>query len=314
MLDELKNHEFRGGKDELLFFICDVIRQNTIKTQDAAIICSHVPGKRNLFIKDMINYCVAFDWIEVENDVISLSSHIAPYVSDKDVLNEKLILDTVEQLFAEGIFDSSLFAYDTFNGHYSFKNELFPLSLSSVRDVLISQGFLIAERNARETKFYIASLYDSLVARNCTTKRKQLSLERLKKQIDDNELAGEKAELFVLSFEKERLGESLSNRIKRISEIDVTAGYDIVSFDSSHSKVPDRFIEVKAISRSGFFWSKNELDVAKLKGTMYYLYLVELGRVGEPGYIPEIIQNPAINIIESDNWYVETQSYHIMHI
>ena len=173
---------------------------------------------------------------------------------------------------------------------------------------------MIANRNDEETRFYIAPTYDSIIAKYCKTKRKQFSLERLKKQLEDNELAGEKAELFVLSFEKERLGEPLCHQIKRISDIDTTAGYDIVSFESKQSQTPDRFIEVKAVSNFGFFLSKNEYEMAKLKGTKYYLYLVELGRVGENGYAPEMIQNPAMKVMKSDDWFVEAQSYHIKRI
>ena len=190
----------------------------------------------------------------------------------------------------------------------------FFLLISAVRNTLISQGFLIAVRDVQGTKFYIAPAYDSLVAKHCKSKRKRLSIEQLKKQLEDNEFAGEKAELFVLSFEKERIGQPLCDGIRRISEIDTSAGYDIVSFDSHQSQKADRFIEVKAVSSSGFFWSKNEYEIAKLKGEMYYLYLVELNRVDEPGYVPEMIQNPAVNIMEADNWFVEAQSYHIKRV
>ena len=157
-------------------------------------------------------------------------------------------------------------------------------------------------------------LYDTLIAKHCRIRRKQLSLERLKKQLEVNELGGEKAELFVVEYEKKRVGPPLCDRIKRISELDVAAGYDIVSFNSGNSHEPDRFIEVKAVSSSGFFWSKNEFEIAKLKGEMYYLYLVELGRIGDSEYEPEIIQNPASSVMGSDEWYVEAQSYHVRHI
>lgn len=68
------------------------------------------------------------------------------------------------------------------------------------------------------------------------------------------------------------------------------------------------------MSASGFFWSKNEYEVAKLKGDSYYLYLVELGRIDEPGYVPEMIQDPAANVMESDDWFVEARSYHIKRV
>lgn len=314
MLDELKNLDYHGGKEGLLFFICDVIGQNEITIRDAKVICAHAPEKRNLTVEDLIRYCFAFGWIKVEDDTISLSSSIAACVSDYDLLNKELIQSTVEQLFKQEIFDSSFFSYDAIQGCYLFKNELLPLAYSTIRNVLISQGFLIAVRFGQGTKFYVATKYDSIVAIQCNRKRKILSLKQLKKQLEDNELAGEKAELFVLSFEKDRIGWPLCDGIKRISEIDASAGYDIVSFSSYNSKEPDRFIEVKAVSNSGFFWSKNEFNIAKLKGDMYYLYLVELRRVSEPGYVPEMIRDPASNIMKSDDWFAEAQSYHIKRI
>lgn len=314
MLDELKNLKYHGGQEGLLFFISDVLGRSEIKIRDAKIICSHAPGKRYLSVEDLVNYCLAFGWIKVEQDVICLSPFVAECARDKDALNELLILSTIEQLFTREIFTSSLFSFDAIQGSYSFKNELLPLSYSSIRNVLISQGFLSVVRNNQGTKLYIAPGYDSLVAKFCKSKRKQLSLEQLKKQIEENELAGDRAELFVLSFEKDRIGQPLCEKIKRISEIDVSAGYDIVSFDSCHPQSSNRFIEVKAVSNNGFFWSKNEFEIAKLKGKTYYLYLVELSRICEQGYAPEMIQDPASNVMESDGWYVETQTYHIKHV
>ena len=314
MLDELKKLNYGFEKEELLFFICDVIGNNGIKERDAEIICSHAPGKRFLYVKDLISYCLAFGWIKIENDYIILSPDIIESISNKDSLNENIILSTVDQLFAENIFTSSLFTFDTVHGCYTFKNDFLPLSFSYVRNMLISQEFLKAIRDDKGTKFYIAPSYDQLIAKHCKIKHKLVSLEKLKKQLEEDELAGEKAELYVLSFEKTRLGSPLCESIKRISEIDVSAGYDIVSFNSRHSLTPDRFIEVKALSNNGFYWSKNEYEIAKLKGDSYYIYLVELSKTDEPGYAPGIVQNPALTIMKSDNWFVEAQSYHIKHI
>ena len=314
MLEELKNHKYHGGKDGLLFFICDVIGHKKVTIKDAEVICSHAPGKRFLSVEDLISYCLAFDWIDTDANTISLASSIVTYLDDKEALNDRLILSTVERLFTEEVLDPTLFSYDVVQGCYSFKNELFPLSFSAIRNVLISQGFLNAIRDGKGTKFYIASTYDSLIAKYCKEKHKRLSFEKLKKKLEDNELAGETAEQYVLSYEKARIGQPLCERIKRISEIDVSAGYDIVSFDSNKSQEPDRFIEVKAISNAGFYWSRNEYEIAKLKGEKYYLYLVELHRVNEPGYTLEMIKDPASNVMGNDGWFVEPESYHIKHV
>ena len=314
MLDVLKNLKHHGGKDGLLFFICDVIGNGQIKIKDAEIICAHSSGKHVLPIGDLISYCHTLGWIQVSGDVISASSDIVSLFNNKETLNDALIVSTINQLFKETIMDASMFYYDSVQCCYAFRNELFPLSFSIVRNVLISQGFLIPSRNIQGTQFYISPAYDELVAKNCRARHKQLSLENLKKQLEKNELAGEKAEFFVLEYEKKRLGQPLCEKVRRISEIDVTAGYDIVSFKSNQSPKPDRFIEVKAVSNSGFYWSRNEYEIAKLKGDTYYLYLVELSKTNQQNYSPQIIQNPAVNVMKAEEWFVKAQTYFIKHI
>ena len=314
MLGELKNLECRGGKNGLLFFICDVIGCNKITIRDAEILCAHAPGNRQLSVVDLINYCLAFEWICVDANTITLSQSLTNLIGDREALNDKLILSTVEQLFVEEIFTPSMFSYDAVLSCYSFKNELLPLYLSGIRNVLINQGFLIPFRDKRVATFFIAQAYEGFIAKHCKDKRKQFSIAMLKKQLEDNEIAGEKAELFVLSFEKRRVGPPLCENIKRISEIDASAGYDVVSFNSCQSQAHDRFIEVKAVSSSGFYWSRNEYEIAKFKGEQYYLYLVELSRINDSGYAPEMIQNPASAIMNANEWFVEAQSYHIRRV
>ena len=314
MLDVLKNLKYHGGKDGLLFFICNVIGTGQIRIKDAEIICARSPGKYYLSIEDLVSYCRALGWIQISEDVLSVSPDLVLLLNDKEKLNDVLIVSTVNQLFKEALMDARMFYYDSVQCCYAFKNELFPLSLSSLRNVLISQGFLIPSRDIEITRFYISPTYETLIAKHCKSRRKQLSLEQLKRQLEENELAGEKAEVFVFEYERKRLGQPLSEKVRRISEIDVTAGYDIVSFDSNQSSEPDRFIEVKAVSNAGFYWSRNEYEIAKLKGATYYLYLVNLNRINEQDYSPQMIQNPAINIMDTDEWFVESQSYYVEHI
>ena len=314
MLDELKNLNYHGGKDGLLFFLCDVIGNSQIKVHDAEVICAHASGKRYLSVRDLIEHCLAFGWIHLEEDAISVVPSIGEMLHDKDVLNTKLVTSSVNLLFSEGVFDSTMFSYDSLQCSFSFKNELFPLSLSSVRNVLISQHFLLPLRDAQGSRFYISSDYEILIAKHCKAKRKLMSLEKLKEQLENNERAGEIAELFVVEYEKRRLGIADGTKVKRISDIDVSAGYDIVSVNTPEAVVSNRFIEVKAISTTAFFWSKNEYAVAKLLGTNYYLYLVDLTKISDNGYSPEIVNNPAQEIMENCQWLIEPQSYHIQKV
>lgn len=314
MLDELKKLNYKGGKEGLLFFLCDVIGTDHIKISDAEILCSHAPGKGYLCIESLIGYCATFGWIEISKDIVSVSPAISMFLNDKVKLNEMLIVSTVRLLFDESLMDSTMFCYNPVQFSYSFKNELLPLSFSSVRNVLISQGFLIPQRDIHGTHFLISSEYDAFIAKYCKEQHKQLSLIQLKKQLELNNLAGEKAELFAFEYEKRRLGLPLSAMVKRISEIDVHAGYDIVSFDSPQSQEPDRFIEVKAVSETGFYWSKNEYEISRLYGKKYFLYLVNLSKVANKDYDPIIISDPSQTVMNSPDWLIEPESYHIQKV
>ena len=117
-----------------------------------------------------------------------------------------------------------------------------------------------------------------------------------------------------MKLERERLPQK-AYKIKRISDFDVSAGYDIVSFSDSDSAVYDRFIEVKCyLGSPHFYWSENEVDVAKRKGERYILCLVDYTRITEEGYEPEYISNPYEVIFNEDKWLVNTASYKVQKI
>lgn len=316
MLNELKDLNYPGNKDGLLYFLCEVIGNDEIHVQDIKTICSRTPREQYFYAEASIKYCLALGWIQQSDNKISATPVIIDLINkqDRDVLNNVLISSTVNQLFEENILNSDMFYYDVIQSRFAFKNESLSLSFSGIRNVLYSQGFFIKLNNSRSNQFYINSQYDSLLSEHCKKSRKKMSLDILKKELENNAKAGEEAELFVMSFEKKRVGSPLCNDIRRISEIDVMAGYDIVSFDSCQSQRADRFIEVKAVSKSGFYWSKNEIEIAQLKGESYYIYLVNLNKISEANYIPEIIKNPAVAIINSDEWFVDAQSYSIKRI
>ena len=64
----------------------------------------------------------------------------------------------------------------------------------------------------------------------------------------------------------------------------------------------------------GVFWFEDEYEVAKLKGARYYLYLVDLENIRKEKYEPMIICDPVNSIMKSDNWLIETQTYHMRYV
>jgi len=312
MLDELRNLKYPGRKEDIIFFLRTIIGKKEILLKDLRVLCSHVSGGYQLPVESLIAYCTYFDWIKC-GEHIHLCEELYPFLESTTRFNRELVEHTVCKLFENKVFKVDLFSYDINGCRFLFRNELLPLAYSSVRNVLISQGFFDTERCIQNNALFVSPDFENFITDFCKKSAKQLTLEQLKMQLERNTIAGDKAEKFVLEYEKRRISKlSLTNRIRIISEIDVRAGYDIVSFESDNSVEYDRFIEVKAISKqTDFYWTINELEIAQLKGVQYCLYLVDLSKISHENYTPTIIIDPANTIIHSSDWLVEPQSFHI---
>ena len=125
-----------------------------------------------------------------------------------------------------------------------------------------------------------------------------------------NEL-GHAAEVAVMTFERKRVGPDLAGEVTHVALTNVAAGYDIrsVTVDQVAGRVP-RYIEVKAVSPKTFtfYWSQREVDVARVLGLHYYLYLLP---VDQPGGFDlsrlKIIADPHTVVLSpSSEWSVES--------
>ena len=70
-----------------------------------------------------------------------LADDLKEHVKHGRQINDYLIKSAVNLLFDSDILRADMFFYDSVQSQYGFKNECFPLKLSSVRNVLLSQGF-----------------------------------------------------------------------------------------------------------------------------------------------------------------------------
>ena len=155
------------------------------------------------------------------------------------------------------------------NSVYSFKPQnYYNRATSDLRNFLISTQ-IIKEDNNR----YI------LLDENIYTlfKKKIRSPDVLKKILEQKEKFGLEAENVVFQYEKNKL-KKLDKNLKpiHISQQDVDAGYDILSYEKHKDTFKKIFIEVKGISRSDyrFYLSINESMVAEKYKEDYYLYLI----------------------------------------
>lgn len=60
-----------------------------------------------------------------------------------------------------------------------------------------------------------------------------------------------------------------------------------------------------------FFWSRNEIDISRIKGDHYFLYLVDRNQIGNVDYKPLMVQNPFKEVLSNENWAKQVEKYKI---
>lgn len=318
MSNALRKYSEIGTKDEVACFLCSIIGSRAISLEDIGTLCSHVRGDLSLkpeALTDFLSFVRIID-LDATNRMVSLPSQYADLADDPEEMIAAVVSATVDELFSRGIITGEHFAYDSARDTYTFNNERLALEWSSVRNLLISCGFLRVRAEDYRTVFEVSSGYEEILGKITQTHRRRISLESLKARILEDEEVGEIAEEYALAYEKERIKDpEKALRIKRISMIDVSAGYDIVSFEGPGSEGYDRLVEVKAVSKnSGFYWSKNEMESARLYGVHYHLCLVDLGKIDDHSYEPYILADPITTVANSEEWLLEPQSFFVRQV
>ncbi len=148
---------------------------------------------------------------------------------------------------------------------------------------------------------------------------RRMTLVELDKLNERKKLLGHNAELFAFQFEiseASRFGSIIDQeRIKIISDEWVNAGYDLIGFSKDAAKIGKHieiFIEVKAVHLASprFFWSTNEIEVAKTYKSRYFLYLVDVDGLSKNRYDSiVIIQDPFVALFNNESkWEWECDS------
>lgn len=211
------------------------------------------------------------------------------------------------------IFSPLYLSYDIVYSLIQIDRSAFGFRYANLRKFLTSFGFIGPHPDSKVRKFIINPKHRRLFDLRLLpeVKRRKIGIDNLEAALEQKRIAGANAEEFVVAFEKRRVvAPPKPESILRISDYDVSAGYDVVSYEGPDSVAYDRFIEVKSctIDRR-FFWSKNEIQQAKIKRAQYFLYLVNPEKICEVDYEPMIIRNPYENVFLDQSWSREAQSW-----
>ena len=311
MLTELKRCNSIGNIDGLLFLLSVLEGKDKVSRTEINNRCSRENGIV-VNCPGAIAFLTYLKLVDVMDNVIIPTEEMMQLSgkNKEDIINTIIKL-CLSNMVEDGIFSQESLGFDTDKGHLSIKRSAFPLEYAAIRNFLTVAGALEKEHNG---EICVTDSYENIFAKDLKSYRQKLTLEELLKQKEEQSQRGLEAEEFVLELERNRLPLK-AYKIKRISDFDVAAGYDIVSYDSNESMKYDRFIEVKCyLGKPHFYWSENECDTARQKGSKYILCLVDYTRIKEPGYTPQYIRNPYDDIFTNENWLVNAASYKIQEI
>lgn len=325
MLDELLKYNNLGTKRELTFVLFSVLnRDQEIRVSDFITFCTSNVFSINRSIPGILLLLQYLGIIKVENNKIERQVNFNPQFFIKPDYyfdNGQFFFSLINRLMEEP--DNTLFStanvkFDSTQGNYYIKPNLIPLKYTGVKNLLISTGFF-AYNHDNIDKLVIpkkfAIFFEELVLSKLENQSQKPSLTdaQLMNILKRKKEAGKEGELFVLEYEKRRLlSHPLLNKIKRISEDNVNAGYDIQSFHNIDSLFIDRYIEVKSYTGEiEFYWSKNEILQAQNMNSRYFLYLVDRDAINDANYIPKILQDPYKKIFENEFWKKEIENWRI---
>ncbi len=315
MLEELRRYNNVGNLMGIQFFT-DQIFYNDNSTIDGVIsICSinseiQVNSKTALLLFEYLNI------ISIKSDKFYLTKKgklIQKKTNLEDVF-ELIALITLRVMIANEIITIDNFKVNHGSEKLKFEIKYFPLHAAIFRNLLLTIGKLQYEEGVYS--IIIENGVEKILSREVTRSKRKISEAELLKSLQAKKIQGELAEKWALEYERKRLRLTKHfEKVKIISKIDVGAGFDILSFECENSSLYDRFIEVKSFKGiPQFYWTKNESEVASIKGKNYFIYLIDVNMILNEKYEPIIIQNPYFELNQSNHWLIENETIKITQI
>ncbi len=250
-----------------------------------------------------------------DEGVINFQAYFKEVLVTEECIRSKLLEHILKTVKTDAdfldIFSSENMSLDVVYQTLQIQRSAFGFKYYNFLKLLLELNFLVPHPDFKDRVFIINNKYKSLFDINILPeiKRRKIGLEEQKKQREINVMLGEEAEAYALQFEINRLNNKPG--IEQVSTFWSNAGFDIVSFETADSEALDRFVEVKSYSiNPRFYWSRNEVEVSKLRGDSYYLYLVDRSQLQNLDYVPLIIKNPYKELICTDNdWEKIVEKY-----
>ncbi len=293
---------------EGLYFIWKNLIEGVSSVSSLTNLRLHNKGKINLNIDYALLLFEQLNIVYLQNNSVQLCDLEIKYLKF-DLLSyqnwfSKTLLDF---LIEENIISLEQIKFDSQIDKYILPRYNIKYKYACYRNLLLSLSIL---EKSNDGNFYLGDLLVNYIISENKVKKKISEAELLRK-LEKQKLLGETGELFVVNYECKRLSVRKDlNKIKRISIMDVSAGYDIISFNDTSSESLDRFIEVKTFKgKPHFHWSSNEIQAAKIKSKNYHLYLIDANKMADSSYTPLIICDPVTYFEKNIDWISNPESF-----
>lgn len=289
-----------------LFFVWKSLINGIGSFSSLSKLRSHHSGKLCLNLLPAILLLEEMGYITFDGESINLIK-MPTYLLDEKTFSKYFGKSLLDFLLNEDVISSDCITYNSQKDKFILSRNGIRYKHAAYRNLLLSFGILSKSNNGN---YFFEKMIDSVI-KITSTKNQKKTEEDLLKELKRKRQEGLAGELFVIEFERKRLyGHTNIDKIKQISTIDVTAGYDIISYEDISSTSLDRYIEVKTYKgKPHFHWSSNEIKISKIRSEHYYLYLVDYEKIKNSTYKPIIIQDPSSYFINNDEWICSPESF-----
>ncbi len=251
--DLFENIEFKNLKN--LYYICK-------KNHEFLDRVKLEYSRNNLYLQETFNLLIDIGLIKIKDNSLEFID-----ISDEK-FDEELFLKISDHP-EYGLIIKEYISNFIGDENNTFKPDAIYNNITSdLRNFLISSKKI----DYKDDKYY---LIDKKILDQ--SKHKEFSPEQLKKVLENRNKIGLDAEKLVAKYEAEKIKEFNNDlKIDHIALRDVSAGYDIKSYEKINQSINEIYIEVKAVSKSNykFHLSIQENQTANKLKDKFYLYLL----------------------------------------
>lgn len=308
----MANNDSLGSFDEIEFVLHRITEDGTKKSD----IIKHCQNNNDFFripTSGVLALLVGISFIDKQGKTLYLRGEGKNFL-DSANKNECLIVAIFHTLDSNAEYSDFLLRehleYDPYLQKYKINKSAIALKYSGLRNLLLKLGYFHEDNTNKSILLIDDDLLKPTHELISNIVRKK-TIEDLKEDLKRKEENGIIAEEFVVTYEQKRITNKVDS-IRRISDIDTTAGFDILSYNKDSSLIHDRFIEVKSYIESPYFFlTRNEFETAKRYRGRYYLYLVDRSKINMPDYHPIIIPDPFGSVFyEPKSWTKSCVQWH----